>query len=68
MTQDRKWKLEIPKPEYLEMMSDEVETGSVAAVSPMQGIVDKIFVKTGDKVKIKDPLVVVIAMKMEVRI
>ncbi|XP_075235901.1 methylcrotonoyl-CoA carboxylase 1 isoform X2 [Lycorma delicatula] len=35
------------------------------AVSPMPGTIDKVMIKSGDKVKSGDPLVVVIAMKME---
>ena len=37
------------------------------AVSPMPGVVDKVFVKVGDVVAAGDALMVVIAMKMEVR-
>ncbi|TRY62086.1 hypothetical protein TCAL_11322, partial [Tigriopus californicus] len=35
------------------------------AVSPMPGVIEKVYVKNGDQVKIGDPLVVMIAMKME---
>lgn len=35
------------------------------AVSPMPGVIEKVYVKSGDQVKIGDPLVVMIAMKME---
>lgn len=37
-----------------------------AAVSPIPGIVDKILKKDGDIVNKGDPLLVIVAMKMEV--
>ena len=37
------------------------------AVSPMPGVVEKIFVKIGDIVQKGEPIAVVIAMKMEVK-
>lgn len=40
-------------------------SGHAHLVSPMPGIVTKLFVATGDQVKTGDPLVVVEAMKME---
>ncbi len=37
------------------------------AVAPMPGVVEKVSVQPGDRVQEGDPLVVMIAMKMEVR-
>lgn len=37
------------------------------AVAPMPGVVDKVFVKPGDEVEEGQPMLVMIAMKMEVR-
>lgn len=34
-------------------------------MSPMPGVLDKVFVKPCDNVKVGDPLAVIIAMKME---
>ena len=39
-----------------------------AAVAPMPGVVEKVSVSPGDQVEEGDPLVVMIAMKMEVNI
>ena len=40
--------------------------GGGGAVAPMPGVVEKVAVKPGDTVQEGDPLVVMIAMKMEV--
>ena len=42
------------------------EASGHGAVAPMPGTVEKVMVDVGDKVKAGDPLVVMIAMKMEV--
>lgn len=48
-----------------ELGKESLESGD-GAVSPMPGVVDKVFVKAGDSVAQGDPLVVIVAMKMEV--
>lgn len=61
-----KGKLEasIPIPEYVK--ETEKADGGDSAVSPMPGVIDKVFVKKGDQVKAGEPLLTIIAMKMEV--
>ncbi|PKU30585.1 methylcrotonoyl- carboxylase subunit mitochondrial [Limosa lapponica baueri] len=54
----------LPVPKYLSAVSS--VGGQSGAVAPMTGTVEKVFVKAGDKVQIGDPLMVMIAMKMEV--
>lgn len=61
------WKVSVPAPKF------ESELGNVAgasggAVAPMPGVVEKVFVSPGQKVVAGDPLVVMIAMKMEVSV
>lgn len=53
-------------PKYIKEFADQEASVSDAASSPMPGVVDKILVKKGDVVKSGDPLVVIVAMKMEV--
>jgi len=36
------------------------------AIAPMPGVIDKVFVKAGDTVQEGQPMIVMIAMKMEV--
>lgn len=54
-------------PKFLsELSSSESDVSSEStAVSPMPGICDKILVKPGDQVEAKQPVAVIIAMKME---
>lgn len=53
-------------PKFLNLIgSTESATSGSTVVSPMPGICDKILVKAGDHVKAKQPLAVIIAMKME---
>ncbi|XP_005989468.1 methylcrotonoyl-CoA carboxylase subunit alpha, mitochondrial [Latimeria chalumnae] len=53
----------LPVPKYLAGVSTSTTQGG--AVAPMTGTIEKIFVKAGDKVKVGDPLMIMIAMKME---
>lgn len=47
-------------------LTSRVEKNPYAALSPMPGLVEKIFVNKGDAVKKNDSLLVIVAMKMEV--
>uniref|UniRef100_A0A8D2L7C4 Methylcrotonoyl-CoA carboxylase subunit alpha, mitochondrial n=2 Tax=Varanus komodoensis TaxID=61221 RepID=A0A8D2L7C4_VARKO len=53
----------LPLPKYLSGVSLTGDQGG--AVAPMTGTIEKVFVKAGDKVQVGDPLMVMIAMKME---
>lgn len=64
-TNNRGWKFLIPEPNYFSMLANEGGDKIGAAVSPMPGVVDKIFVSKKDFVKKGDPLIVIVAMKME---
>lgn len=55
--------LNIPLPKFME--SGSAESAGKAAVSPMPGVIEKLSVSPGDKVEKGDPLLVMIAMKME---
>ncbi|XP_053315202.1 methylcrotonoyl-CoA carboxylase subunit alpha, mitochondrial [Spea bombifrons] len=55
--------LALPTPKYLSDVSTAGSQGG--AVAPMTGTIEKVFVKVGDKVEAGDPLMVMIAMKME---
>ncbi|XP_051928704.1 methylcrotonoyl-CoA carboxylase subunit alpha, mitochondrial [Hippocampus zosterae] len=53
----------VPLPKYLAAASGSGAQGG--AVAPMTGTIEKVLVKAGDKVNVGDPLMVMIAMKME---
>lgn len=53
----------VPVPKHLAAVSGAGAQGG--AVAPMTGTIEKVFVKAGDKVEAGDPLMVMIAMKME---
>ncbi|XP_069009137.1 methylcrotonoyl-CoA carboxylase subunit alpha, mitochondrial isoform X1 [Embiotoca jacksoni] len=53
----------VPVPKYLAGVSGSAAQGG--AVAPMTGTIEKVLVKAGDRVAAGDPLMVMIAMKME---
>lgn len=58
---------DIPKPKWQDESGDDgVDAIGDLAASPMPGVVDQILVAVGDVVTQGQPLVTVIAMKMEV--
>lgn len=61
-----KFQFSVPTPKFVSVLSKGKGVTEGAAVSPMPGVVDKVFVKVGDTISVGDPLVVIIAMKMEV--
>ncbi|XP_025162213.1 methylcrotonoyl-CoA carboxylase subunit alpha, mitochondrial isoform X2 [Harpegnathos saltator] len=64
-TKDREWQLIIPTPKFVTAFFSQAEQDSSTTLSPMPGLVDKIFVSKGDVVKKGDSLLVIVAMKME---
>ncbi|XP_047365479.1 methylcrotonoyl-CoA carboxylase subunit alpha, mitochondrial isoform X2 [Vespa velutina] len=65
-TNTREWRLNMANPKFLSELTKNVQLEeSSAVISPMSGIIDKVFVKRGDKIKQGDALVVIVAMKME---
>ncbi|XP_032674676.1 methylcrotonoyl-CoA carboxylase subunit alpha, mitochondrial isoform X2 [Odontomachus brunneus] len=64
-TKDREWQLIIPTPKFVTAFTSQAEQNPYTALSPMPGLVDKIFVNKGDIVKKGDSLIVIVAMKME---
>ncbi|XP_020288433.1 methylcrotonoyl-CoA carboxylase subunit alpha, mitochondrial [Pseudomyrmex gracilis] len=64
-TKNREWQLVLPAPKFMSLSLNQAEQNPCAALSPMPGLVDKIFVNKGDVVKKGDSLLVIVAMKME---
>lgn len=59
--------ISLAQPEFLgHMTSSSGSSSSSAAVAPMPGVLEKVNVCKGQEVERGDPLVVMIAMKMEV--
>jgi len=56
--------LVLPSPKF--MTSQHGSSSASGAVAPMPGTIEKVYVNSGDSVNAGDPLVVMIAMKMEV--
>ncbi|XP_041127244.1 methylcrotonoyl-CoA carboxylase subunit alpha, mitochondrial-like [Polyodon spathula] len=53
----------LPVPKFLAGVGATAAQGGT--VAPMTGTIEKVFVKAGDKVQIGDPLMIMLAMKME---
>lgn len=63
---DNVYEFHLDEPKFIKEQSDEnTLLDANNAYSPMPGLIDKINVKIGDKIKKGDALVVMIAMKME---
>ncbi|KAG5851493.1 hypothetical protein ANANG_G00094010 [Anguilla anguilla] len=57
------FEVKVPVPKFLAGVSGSGAQGG--AVAPMTGTIEKVLVKAGDTVQVGDPLMVMIAMKME---
>lgn len=64
-TKDHEWQLIIPTPKFVNTFTSQTEQNPYTALSPMPGLVEKIFVNKGDVIKKGDSLLVIVAMKME---
>ncbi|KAA0203286.1 hypothetical protein HAZT_HAZT002333, partial [Hyalella azteca] len=60
-------KFTLPEPKFVSKVGAGAGTsgGGLGAVAPMPGVVEKLLVEPGQRVQAGDPLVVIIAMKME---
>lgn len=62
-TKNGSYELNLPTPNFLSVT---VGTGlAIGALSPMPGVIEKVLVQKGSKVQKGDPLIIMIAMKME---
>ncbi|XP_017057255.1 methylcrotonoyl-CoA carboxylase subunit alpha, mitochondrial [Drosophila ficusphila] len=56
---------ELVQPKFLGAQMDQLGSGGSRVVAPMPGVLEKVLVQPGDRVKKGDSLAVLIAMKME---
>lgn len=56
---------ELVQPKFLNAAVDQMGSAGSKVIAPMPGVLEKVLVKPGDKVKKGDNLAVLIAMKME---
>ncbi|XP_078040099.1 methylcrotonoyl-CoA carboxylase 1 [Augochlora pura] len=65
-TKDREWQFVEPSMKFIsDITSNDSEVDPCKALSPMPGLVEKLFVAKGSFVNAGDPLLVITAMKME---
>ncbi len=62
--QDGGHELKVPVPKFVTAAHGGGSAGD--AVAPMPGVIEKVSVEPGQEVKQGDPLIIMIAMKMEV--